>query len=49
VSVSAGCKLANYCLYLAKQVGEEAIWKEETKERKRIRCEYVRWDEVKRE
>jgi hypothetical protein len=34
MSVSAGCKLANYYLYLAKQVGEEAIWKEETKERK---------------
>jgi hypothetical protein len=32
--VSAGCKLANYYLYLAKPVGEEAIWKEETKERK---------------
>jgi hypothetical protein len=33
MSVSAGCKLVNY-LYLAKQVGEEAIWKEETKKRK---------------
>jgi len=34
MSVSAGCKLASYYLYLAEQVGEEAIWKEERKERK---------------
>jgi hypothetical protein len=46
MSVSAGCKLVNY-LYLAKQVGEEADGKKKRRKEKRIRCEHLRWDEVK--